>query len=58
MDDYNINKKIYYANSSNNYNSINYSSQKKRSRCPLGAALGEIGSCCGLKCTRACAQDG
>ena len=27
----------------------------RRSRCPRGAVLGEIGSCCGLNCTRACA---
>ena len=31
---------------------------KRRSRCPMGAALGEIGSCCGLNCTRACASLG
>lgn len=26
-----------------------------RSKCPRGARLGEIGSCCGMACTRACA---
>ena len=31
---------------------------KKRSRCPRGAILGEIGTCCGLQCTRACALEG
>ncbi len=30
----------------------------KRSRCPRGANLNEIGSCCGLNCTRACAIEG
>ena len=30
---------------------------KKRSRCPRGAILGEIGTCCGLQCTRACALE-
>ena len=28
----------------------------ERSRCPKGAALGEIGSCCGDMCTRDCAR--
>jgi len=27
----------------------------RRSRCPRGALLGQIGSCCGDRCTRACA---
>lgn len=27
----------------------------RKSRCPRGAALGSIGSCCGMQCTRACA---
>ncbi len=31
---------------------------KGKSRCPRGANLGEIGSCCGLQCTRACALEG
>ncbi len=30
-------------------------SAPKRSKCPMGAALGAIGTCCGMKCTRACA---
>ncbi len=30
----------------------------RRSRCPRGANLGEIGSCCGMQCTRACASAG
>lgn len=29
----------------------------RRSRCPKGAILGEIGSCCGDKCNRDCARD-
>ena len=29
---------------------------RMRSRCPRGAALGEIGSCCGDRCTRDCAR--
>ena len=32
--------------------------QKKKSRCPRGALYGEIGSCCGMQCTRACALEG
>ena len=27
----------------------------KKSKCPKGAQLGAIGSCCGLQCIRACA---
>ena len=27
----------------------------RRSRCPRGAILNRVGSCCGDKCTRACA---
>lgn len=27
----------------------------RKSKCPRGAALGSIGSCCGMQCTRACA---
>ena len=30
----------------------------RRSRCPKGAILGQIGSCCGMQCTRACALEG
>lgn len=30
----------------------------KKSKCPRGAILGQIGSCCGNACTRACAVDG
>lgn len=26
-----------------------------KSKCPRGAPLGSIGSCCGMACTRACA---
>ena len=37
------------------YNSNNEDKTKKRSKCPRGAKLGEIGSCCGWDCTRACA---
>lgn len=29
-----------------------------KSRCPRGAQLGSIGSCCGWECTRACAIPG
>lgn len=29
--------------------------RKRKSRCPRGAVLGEIGSCCGWECTRGCA---
>ncbi|GEM_PF-4412510 len=29
--------------------------QDQRSKCPKGAKLGAIGSCCGWECTRACA---
>ena len=32
--------------------------QNKKSRCPRGAQLGQIGSCCGWECTRACALPG
>ncbi len=31
---------------------------KRKSRCPNGANLGQIGSCCGMACTRACAVPG
>ena len=56
--EYLSNNKSYNSSSSNNYNTnSNYSTQKKRSKCPRGAALGEIGSCCGLQCTRACASE-
>ncbi len=27
----------------------------RKSKCPRGATLGSIGSCCGMQCTRACA---
>ncbi len=30
----------------------------KKSRCPKGAVLGSIGTCCGMNCTRACAIPG
>ena len=30
-------------------------STPKKSKCPRGAKLGEIGSCCGFECSRACA---
>lgn len=30
----------------------------RKSRCPRGALLGSIGSCCGMNCTRACAMPG
>lgn len=30
----------------------------RKSRCPKGAILGQIGSCCGMQCTRACALEG
>ena len=32
--------------------------QSRRSKCPKGAKLGDIGSCCGFGCTRACAIPG
>jgi len=31
---------------------------KRKSKCPRGAILGEIGTCCGMNCTRACALEG
>lgn len=38
-----------------------YNTQQKKlsrkSKCPRGALLGAIGSCCGFKCTRACAME-
>ncbi len=56
--EYNSNNKSYNVSSSNTYNTnSNYSNNKRRSKCPRGAALGEIGSCCGLQCTRACAAE-
>ena len=30
----------------------------RKSKCPRGAILNEIGSCCGFNCTRACAISG
>ena len=48
----------YNASSPGSYNTnSNYSNNKRRSKCPRGAALGEIGTCCGLQCTRACAAE-
>jgi len=32
--------------------------QKRKSKCPRGSVLGEIGSCCGMQCTRTCAMPG
>ncbi len=36
------------------YNGTQQTSSR-RSRCPRGAVLGKIGSCCGDQCNRACA---
>ena len=55
--EYSTQNNSYNTSSSNTYNNTNYSNQKRRSKCPRGAALGEIGSCCGLQCTRACAAE-
>jgi len=39
------------------YKEKNEQQKKKISRCPKGALLGEIGMCCGMQCTRACALE-
>lgn len=57
---YKENKKYQSENKYNcgccNYsdNSKNIYNNKKKSKCPNGAALGEIGSACGMNCNRAC----
>ena len=33
-------------------------SSTRKSKCPRGAILNKIGSCCGDQCTRACAIEG
>lgn len=40
------------------YKPTQQQSIQTRSRCPRGAILGQIGSCCGMNCTRACAMPG
>ncbi|HIH26143.1 hypothetical protein J4476_01965 [Candidatus Woesearchaeota archaeon] len=56
--EYSTQNNSYNTSSSNTYNiNSSYSNQKRRSKCPRGATLGEIGSCCGLQCTRACAAE-
>lgn len=67
MNGYNANNQSYsqdrkYSiNSAYSGSSLNvYSSQtktKKKSRCPKGATYGEVGSCCGFECTKACALE-
>mgnify|MGYP001572237808 CR=1 FL=1 len=41
----------YAVTDSESYN------KSRRSKCPRGALLGSIGSCCGLDCTRKCAEE-
>jgi len=37
------------------YNKTDNTTIKIKSKCPRGATVGKIGSCCGINCTRACA---
>ena len=37
------------------YSSSEQPVMNQKSRCPRGALLGSIGTCCGMNCTRACA---
>ncbi|MBI2148887.1 hypothetical protein HYU23_04355 [Candidatus Woesearchaeota archaeon] len=40
------------------YQETQQQSSSRRSKCPRGAILNKIGSCCGDQCTRACAIEG
>ena len=40
------------------YQEIQQQISSRRSRCPRGAVLNRIGSCCGDQCSRACAIEG
>jgi len=57
----NISNNTYGSDQNTNISLTIYSSNdaqpkiNRKSKCPRGAILGEIGTCCGLNCTRACA---
>jgi len=64
MQNYNTPKDKGYQSGNSYSNSQGYSvilpiytssqNTKRKSKCPKGANLNEIGSCCGDRCTRAC----
>jgi pantoate kinase len=69
QDNYNVKVDYSIKHQENNYGSnsyinqsvVDYKSQesvaiKKPSKCPMGAGFGEIGSGCGMRCTRKCAE--